>query len=302
MAEQALTPDRATWEETEDRTGAKTGRRFLIETPTKYTRAAFRRRLATAGVVEVSPEDLQFHLVRGVETLLADAADADARETALGALAAHRLLLDQLYLLYDRAPEIEQRAKEIGEAAVAAAIDQAHKEAEGLDVDAALLQWQRAAYAGELGGFRLALAETARRLVEAARERERLTRAVRRGYPAYAEAVADAEHFDEMFALEAVRAFVGGWEGEGLPPYRRGLDGLVPAEVIEDLPDFDVEFVGALVRGRLQLAAATVKKSVSPSIGRSSPASSTASEPAPKTTATDGGSAAASAATLSPAG
>lgn len=305
MAEQILTVSGASWTKALDGAGEKTGRAYLVETPTKWSRATFRRRLAAAGAVEVDPRDLERRLVEGVKALLAGPENAADREQALGALERHRRVATQWLLLREVEAPLEARAAEIGAKAVEAAVDAALAAGAGLpDDEARLLHWQKAAHAGDLGAFRLAVAGTAVALNEAHFERERVARAVRRGWAPYAEACADADYFDEVFALEAARAFVAGWRGDGpdnggLPAFRRNLDGTLPAELVDQIPDEDLAHLRGELRARLALGEVAAKKSASPPIGRSGPTASIASAEPAAERAASGGSAAASGSTRS---
>lgn len=91
---------------------------------------------------------------------------------------------------------------------------------------------------------------------------------------AYAVACADHATFNSIFAIEAARLFLVGWEGKETA-FRRRPDG-VPDEVLQAISPAHFATIGAEVRRLLKPDEATVKNSAGPSSGAAARAPSTA--------------------------
>jgi hypothetical protein len=64
-------------------------------------------------------------------------------------------------------------------------------------------------------------------------------------WPAYRQLISQASRRAQFAPLVAFRRFCTGWEGEGLPPFKRGIDGQVDMETVAALPDIERKAVGA---------------------------------------------------------
>lgn len=92
--------------------------------------------------------------------------------------------------------------------------------------------------------------------------------------PAFASLRGDDAVFLEIYAIEAARIFLRGWEGPGLPPFARGVTG-VPFDLLERLPPNHVAEISDEIQRLLRPSEAEAGNSVSPSPGDSAPTSST---------------------------
>lgn len=68
-------------------------------------------------------------------------------------------------------------------------------------------------------------------------------RIVSGGHEDYARAVSDRRFYSDVLPIEAFRLFCVGWEGEGMPEFKRAADG-VPADILDGLPRGDVAIAG----------------------------------------------------------
>lgn len=84
--------------------------------------------------------------------------------------------------------------------------------------------------------------------------------------PLLAARVADNAVFPERAGVIATRLFLTGWEGEGLPPLRRGFSG-VAEESLALIPTRDMVAIGRRVGELLEPRPATLGNSASPSSG-----------------------------------
>jgi hypothetical protein len=76
-------------------------------------------------------------------------------------------------------------------------------------------------------------------LLEAARE------TLSEHWPAYRALVRRDERRHQFFPLLAFRRFCAGWEGDEMPEYRPGLDGLVPLDLVSEIPGLEMKAAGA---------------------------------------------------------
>lgn len=72
-------------------------------------------------------------------------------------------------------------------------------------------------------------------------EFEELLEAIRPGWPAYDRLVADRKAWPKIAGVAAARLFLTGWEGEGLPPFQKGLSGGAGEASVAALPPFVIE-------------------------------------------------------------
>jgi hypothetical protein len=68
--------------------------------------------------------------------------------------------------------------------------------------------------------------------------------ALRSSWPAYRTLLAQAARRNELIPTFAFQRFVTGWEGDGLPQYRKGVDGKVDLEVMAKVEPIAVRIVG----------------------------------------------------------
>lgn len=103
--------------------------------------------------------------------------------------------------------------------------------------------------------------------------------------PAYGELVARRMHWLELAPILAARNFITGWEGLNLA-FRR-VNGRLPDELLNALPEEDVKAVGMHIIGLMTVNRTLAGNSASPSSNGSDPSSSTDAKPS-KTAATAG--------------
>jgi len=70
-----------------------------------------------------------------------------------------------------------------------------------------------------------------------------LSQELRRFDPGFAGLVADNQHWTQLAPIIAARFFLAGWEGIDLA-FKRGIDGLVPEDLLELLPEADLTAIG----------------------------------------------------------
>lgn len=95
------------------------------------------------------------------------------------------------------------------------------------------------------------------------------------GHPVYAPLLAARQRYLGLLPYIAAKHALRGWEGEGLPPFAR-VRGVVPDELIEVLPQADVDAVGWAAHGAMMPSAAAEKNSEAPSLSHESLAPSAA--------------------------
>lgn len=110
---------------------------------------------------------------------------------------------------------------------------------------------------------------------DAAADLEPLLDAVAETYPRYAAMRADNQVYPRIFAIEAARRLLVGWEN-GPAPFERGKDGLVPLALLGKLHPQHVLMIGQRVQQLLQPTEAEEGNSDSPS--RSSSAAATSGD------------------------
>ena len=93
-------------------------------------------------------------------------------------------------------------------------------------------------------------------------------------FPVYADLVAARRHYLGVLPWVAARYALRGWEGEGLPPFRRVL-GAVPEDLLELLPDDDIEAIGTRADQLARVAASAEGNSAGLSPSPESPTLST---------------------------
>jgi len=148
------------------------------------------------------------------------------------------------------------------------------------DAQPALLETLDAAEAAGAG-----LAEDA----ELARDMAGIEAAMRRHHPPYAALEAERAYWLSVAPIVAARHFLRGWEGVAAP-FRRQA-GLVPEDLLAELPDAHVEAIGWEAISLMSPSRAQAKNSASPSPSPSDPQTSPA-EPSRPTAAPDGNSSA----------
>jgi hypothetical protein len=148
------------------------------------------------------------------------------------------------------------------------------------DAQPALLEKLDAAEAAGSG-----LAEDA----ELARDLAEIETAMRRHHPPYAALEAERAYWLSIAPIVAARHFLRGWEGVEAP-FRR-QNGLVPEDLLAQLPDATVEAIGWEAIALMSPSRVQAKNSASPSPSPSDPATSPA-EPSPPTAVPDGSSSA----------
>lgn len=94
-------------------------------------------------------------------------------------------------------------------------------------------------------------------------------------HPGYADLLAAQQRYMGMVPFVAARVALRGWEGPGLPAYRR-VRGLVPEELLEELPADEVEFVGWRASELMSPSKVAEGNSASPSPSPGAPAPATA--------------------------
>jgi hypothetical protein len=92
--------------------------------------------------------------------------------------------------------------------------------------------------------------------------------------PAYAGLLAARQRYIGMLPWVAARHALRGWEGPGLPPFRRER-GLVPADLLDVLPDAELEAVGWRASDMMQPGADAAGNSGAPSPLPETPAPTT---------------------------
>lgn len=124
---------------------------------------------------------------------------------------------------------------------------------------------------------------------ELVRDMAEIEKAMRRHHPPYAALEAERAYWLSVAPIVAARHFLRGWEGVE-PPFRR-VAGLVPEELLAQLPDGHVEAFGWDAISLLSPSRVQAKNSASPSPSPSDPKISQA-EPNRPTAAPDGSSSA----------
>ena len=92
--------------------------------------------------------------------------------------------------------------------------------------------------------------------------------------PGYAGLLAARQRYIGMLPWVAARHALRGWDGPGLPPFQR-VRGGVPAELLDLLPDDEIEAIGWKANELMQVAPSAKGNSVAPSPSPASPAPST---------------------------
>lgn len=92
--------------------------------------------------------------------------------------------------------------------------------------------------------------------------------------PGYAELLAARQRYIGMLPWVAARHALRGWEGPSLPPFWRER-GLVPADLLDLLPDDEVQGIGLLASDLMQPDARALGNSAPPSSSPATPAPST---------------------------
>jgi hypothetical protein len=93
--------------------------------------------------------------------------------------------------------------------------------------------------------------------------------------PTYAALLAARQHYLGMMPWVAARHALRGWDGPGLPPFRRERN-LVPADLLDLLPDAELEAIGWQASALMQPDAAALGNSGAPSPLPETPAPMTA--------------------------
>jgi len=88
--------------------------------------------------------------------------------------------------------------------------------------------------------------------------------AVRGSWPAYRALMAQAARRNELLPTVAFQRFVTGWQGEDLPEFRKGIDGLLTLGVMSQFPPIVIRAVGFRAYQALY-ATGEVKNSAPPS-------------------------------------
>jgi hypothetical protein len=96
-------------------------------------------------------------------------------------------------------------------------------------------------------------------------------------YPPYRQLVRKAERRKELTPIAAFRRYCAGWEGEGLPEYRKALDGSVPDDLLEEVEPLIIQASG-LFAYNLQYGRGQEKNSKAPSSSDASPEASSSDE------------------------
>jgi hypothetical protein len=99
---------------------------------------------------------------------------------------------------------------------------------------------------------------------------------VREASDAYCAAIAQQEAWPHLYGIAAAELFLDGWEGEELPPFKRGLRG-VPDDLLNLIPDRHFVEIGQEMARILSPDETARKNSRSASSGASSRPSSTGS-------------------------
>lgn len=94
---------------------------------------------------------------------------------------------------------------------------------------------------------------------------------LRTAEPVYAGLLAARQRYLGTLPWVAARHALRGWEGSGLPPFRR-VRGLVPDDLLDALPQEDVEAVGWRASMLMQPGQDAAKNSGAPSPSHESPA------------------------------
>lgn len=102
--------------------------------------------------------------------------------------------------------------------------------------------------------------------------------AIRKAWPAYGTLLAQAARRNELIPTFAFQRFVTGWEGEGLPEFRKGPDGLVDLDLMSTIEPVIVRIVG-LRCYQMLYAADAEKNSERPSQSVESPPPSKSDAP-----------------------
>ena len=93
--------------------------------------------------------------------------------------------------------------------------------------------------------------------------------------PVYAGLLAARQRYLGSLPWVAARHALRGWEGEGMPPFRR-LRGLVPEDLLDDLPQEDIEAIGWRASTLMQPGRDAEGNSGAPSPSPETPAPTTA--------------------------
>jgi hypothetical protein len=124
---------------------------------------------------------------------------------------------------------------------------------------------------------------------ELARDLAEIETAMRRHHPPYAALEAERAYWLSVAPIVASRHFLRGWEGVAARFERR--HGLMPEDLLAEIPDAHVEAIGWEAIALMSPSRAQAKNSASPSPSPSDPATSPA-EPNQPTAAPDGSSSA----------
>ena len=103
--------------------------------------------------------------------------------------------------------------------------------------------------------------------------------AVRKAWPAYRHLLAQAARRNELLPTIAFQKFVTGWQGNDMPDFRKGIDGLLSLDVMGDIAPIAIRAVGFRAYQALY-AASSAKNFVPPSPSDESPAPSESDKPA----------------------
>lgn len=125
--------------------------------------------------------------------------------------------------------------------------------------------------------------ENARALVDSLQPDERVSEIVeivRAHDKAVARKIADNEVYPQIQGLVAARMFLQGWQGGGLPPFKRSPFGIDDA-LLDQISTGDLVAIGTKINSLLEPAEARLGNSGSESSGSSSPKSSSDSKTAP---------------------
>ena len=90
-----------------------------------------------------------------------------------------------------------------------------------------------------------------------------ISQQLRRFDPGFAGLVADNQHWTQLAPVIAARCFLAGWEGIDLA-FKRGIDGLVPEDLLERIPEADLIAIGWRALQLMTPTGAQEKNSVSP--------------------------------------
>ncbi|MEX2629486.1 MAG: hypothetical protein WD341_06060 [Tistlia sp.] len=240
------------------------GQRFQVTVPGRVARAQLERALRASGAqpLEVARRGRLFRAA--VARLLSGPGDAEARRAVLSAQATFAVLAKAAQRLEPVSEAMGRRAREIGEAETAAAAEATLREVTGLGWEARRAALLDKAVAGELGAYRLLAVEIDLELAAAAEAYGDAEASLAGGYQPLAQALADHQLWQDLFAVEAVRRFLAGWSGldragRPLPALAHGPDGLVPEALVELLSDGDLQALAARLNALLYLREGTAK-------------------------------------------